>query len=232
VSYQRTRSENLPHGGDRARDAGVAPLPLWWSREFAGEPAEVGRARAWVSKLLPACDPLDELLIITSEFCTNAVAHTRSGLPGGRFTAEVTWSPQAARVIVGDQGSDEIPAAAANAGGPADDMEDGRGLLLVSAMSAAWGTVGDRRARWLWADVHWRSRGGPLPTTTVRGNDPRAHLAAAGHAGPGASTWYGEESTHWHAALPEAGGTLTAPSPAALGHMLAARCPSARITIG
>jgi serine/threonine-protein kinase RsbW len=207
----------------------VAPLPLWWSREFAGEPAEVGRARGWVGKLLPACDPLDELLIVTSELSTNAVAHTRSGQPGGRFTVEVTWSPQAVRVIVGDQGSDEVPATPADAAG-AEDLENGRGLLLVSALATAWGTVGDARARWLWGEVQWRSRGGPLPTTTINGNDPWVHLAAASRARPGASAWYSEQTTHWHAALPAAADVFAAPSPAALGHMLAARCPPARIT--
>src|SRR5882724_3475105 len=105
-------------------------LPLWWSRDFPGEPPRVGQARSWVAGLLPACDALDDLLIFASELATNAVTHTRSGQPGGRFTVEVTWSPQSARVVVGDQGSHEVPVSAAGNGNRAADLESGRGLLL------------------------------------------------------------------------------------------------------
>jgi len=69
-----------------------------------------------VADLLPACGPLDDLLLFASELATNATEHTRSGEPGGQFTVEVTWTPRKARVIVGDQDSDEIPASAATPG--------------------------------------------------------------------------------------------------------------------
>jgi hypothetical protein len=158
----------------------------------------------------------------------NAVMHTRSGEPGGWFTVEVTWSPTTARVVVGDLGSDEIPTSSA----PADDadLETGRGLLLIAAMSAAWGTAGDASARWLWADVDWRSRGGPLPTAPVD-NSTRQQFAAMRCAYPGTKAWYSTETSHWHATAPDATGaddTLTAPSPGALVSMLTARRPAAR----
>jgi serine/threonine-protein kinase RsbW len=206
----------------------ASPLPLWWSRPFRGEPFEVGRARSWIARLLPACEPLDDLLIFTSELAANAVTHTRSGKPGGWFAVEVTWSPRTARVVVGDQGSDEIPTS--NPGPPDDDadLETGRGLLLVAAMSAAWGTAGDAEARWLWADVDWRSRGGPLPTAPAD-NSAQRELAAMRCAHPSTSAWYSTDTGQWHATLPGAtstGGTLTAPSPGALASMLAARTPA------
>ncbi len=204
----------------------ASPLPLWWSRPFPGQPVQVGKARSWVAGLLPDCEPLDDLLIFTSELVTNAVTHTRSGEPGGLFTVEVTWSPKAARVVVGDQGSDEVPASAASPDDDdAADMEDGRGLLLIDALSAAWGTAGDAHARWLWADVDWRTRGGPLPTTQDE-NSARLQFAAMRCAHPGSEAWYASETGEWHATLPGAtgaGSTLTAPSPGALASMLAAR---------
>jgi hypothetical protein len=171
---------------------------------------------------------LDDLLVFTSELVTNAVTHTRSGEPGGWFTVEVTWAPKAARVVVGDQGSDEIPAS----GSPPDDadLETGRGLLLVEAMSAAWGTSGDANGRWLWADVDWRSRGGPLPTASSD-NSARQQFAAMRCAFPGTRAWYDAETGQWHAALPStsgADGTLSAPSPGSLVRMLIARMPATR----
>jgi anti-sigma regulatory factor (Ser/Thr protein kinase) len=201
----------------------TSPLPLWWSRDFPGEASQVGQARSWVAALLPACAPLDDLLLFASELAANTVTHTRSREPGGRFTIEVTWTPQAARVVVGDQGSDETPAS------PDDRdayLENGRGLLLIEMMAAAWGMAGDADARWLWADVHWRSRGGLLPTTPIAGEDAGTQLTALRSAYPGASAWYSEQSGHWHATLPgprDASDTLIAPSPAALTRMLAAR---------
>ena len=194
----------------------MSTLPLWWSRELDGEPPLVGRARSWVAELLPACAPLDDLLIFTSELATNAVTHTRSGHPGGRFTVEVTWSPQAARVVVGDQGSHEVPAIAASAGDQAAFLQSGRGLLLIDTLSAAWGIAGDATARWLWADVHWRSQGGPLPTAADGDSDAARHLATLHHAYPGTTPWYSPQSGQWHAILPgarDAPESLTAPRP-------------------
>jgi hypothetical protein len=174
---------------------------------------------------MPTCEPLDDLLIFTSELVTNAVTHTRSGEPGGWFTVEVTWSPKTARVVVGDQGSDETPARGV---GPSDeaDLETGRGLLLIEAMSAAWGAAGDADARWLWADVDWRSRGGPLPTASTD-NSAKLQFAAMYCAYPGTKTWYSPDTGQWHATPPSAAGagdTFTAPSPGALVGMLARSC--------
>ncbi len=209
----------------------AAQLPLWWSRDFPGEPRRVGQARSWVARLLPACDPLDDLLIFASELASNAVTHTRSGQHGGRFTIEVTWSPQAARVVVGDQGSDETPATVAKPDDQAAYLENGRGLLLIDAMSAAWGMAGDAGARWLWADVDWRSQGGPSPATISGNNPAEMQFDALRCAYPGITAWYRERPGEWCATLPtarDADDTLSAPSPTALSHLLAARYPAAR----
>ena len=134
--------QGIPREGHDAlqrRRQGDSPLPLWWSRGFPGELPLVGQARSWVAGLLPAGEPLDDLLAIASELAANAVKHTRSGDPGGRFTMDVTWSPDGARVVVGDQGSGDVPAIVASEGDDLADAVSGRGLLLVSVFSAAWG---------------------------------------------------------------------------------------------
>jgi serine/threonine-protein kinase RsbW len=206
----------------------ASPLPLWWWSGFPGEAPQVRQARSWIAKLLPACSPLDDLLIFTSELATNAVTHTRSGQPGGQFTVEVTWTPGKARVVVGDQGSDGVPATIA----VPRDQENGRGLMLIDMMSAAWGMAGDANARWLWADVNWHSQGGPMPTPSVGSNSIDTQFAPIYGVSSGTAAWYSEHTGAWHATPPGTQGAalLSAPSPLALAAMLAARYPAAGIT--
>ena len=83
---------------------------LWWARDFPGGEDQVRLARHWIEDLLPQCDPLADIVLLASELCTNAIVHTGSGQAGGRFTVDVEWAPQAARVVIGDQGSPTAPA--------------------------------------------------------------------------------------------------------------------------
>jgi serine/threonine-protein kinase RsbW len=175
---------------------------------------------------LPACDPLDSLVMIASELAANAVTHTRSGTAGGRFIVDVTWCPEAARVAVGDQGSDEVPEIAASAEEEAAYAENGRGLLVVEALSSSWGMAGDAEARWLWADVDWRLSGAAVLVVPSANSDAELGLARLSCAYPGTLTWYDELSREWCALLPQpqgVGDALHAPTPTALSHMLATR---------
>jgi serine/threonine-protein kinase RsbW len=204
----------------------TVPPTYWWSRGFPGEATEVRAVRAWMEGFLPACDALDDLLIIASELATNALTHTRSGEAGGRFTVDVAWWPESARVVVGDQGSDEVPETATPPEDKIADAESGRGLLLVGALSTAWGMAGNADARWLWADVPWLSRGGPLLATASGNQDAGLELSELSRAYPGTLAWFDEQTGEWTAKQPQSegtGDTLRAPSPTALSHMLAAR---------
>jgi anti-sigma regulatory factor (Ser/Thr protein kinase) len=201
----------------------AVPPAFWWSREFAGQKAQVHAVRAWVGGFLPACDALDDLILIATELATNAVTHTRSGGVGGRLTVDVTWSLDCARVVVGDQGSDEAPGCPGE--DQPDDAENGRGLLMVAALSSAWGLAGNAAARWVWADVPWVSRGGPLLETASGTRDPELTLAELNRGCPGTTASFDQQSGEWTALLPhpEGGDTVCAPSPTALIAMLAAR---------
>jgi serine/threonine-protein kinase RsbW len=208
----------------------AAPPLRRWSRVFPADVWQVRRARHWIQELFPPCDPLDALLEIVSELATNALRHTRSGLPGGWFGLDVLWSPDVVRVVVSDQGSAKTPAVIASA---AEDayLEGGRGLWLVQSLSLAWGTGGDARARWVWADVEWLPACGPL--LAARGDDPAVMAAAAGlrRRYPGAAVWFGEETQTWWAALPGASGAsdlINAGSATALDRKLAACYPAGR----
>jgi anti-sigma regulatory factor (Ser/Thr protein kinase) len=208
-----------------------APRPrvatAWWARDFAGEAGQVGEVRHWIADLLPECDPLADVLLLASELCANAVVHTHSGQAGGRFSVDVEWSPKLARVVVGDQGSLEIPVAGAGAAGTAWSEESGRGLWLVDAMADDWGTASAPEGRWVWFSVDWQARGGP--TLAVPGGADTAIVAIAALLAefPGTTAWWGHQTGTWRAALPGATGAslVSAPTPVRLCRALAGAYP-------
>ncbi|MGC5360447.1 ATP-binding protein [Streptomyces sp. DT24] len=92
-------------------------------------------------------DAREAALLIVSELVTNAVVHTASS----RVVCELRCLEGRLRIAVQDQGHQP--------GGPqlcrtADD-EHGRGLLLVDAMSSAWGSrdAGNGSGRIVWAEL-------------------------------------------------------------------------------
>lgn len=79
------------------------------------------------------------MLLCVSELATNALVH---GVPPGRgFRVRLYWERAGGRLRIEmhDSGAGAAPTARC----PAPDAEGGRGLLLVSALAAAWG-VGER----------------------------------------------------------------------------------------
>lgn len=97
------------------------------------------RCRAWRCE-----DRIDDALLVASELATNAALH--AGTP---YTVTVRRRVGAIRLDVFD-GSEQAPDLRESH----DDAEGGRGLYLVSAMSAAWGV--ERRAgggKLVWADL-------------------------------------------------------------------------------
>jgi two-component sensor histidine kinase len=92
-------------------------------------------------------------LLCVTELATNAMAHSHSGLPGGHFGVQIAIRAEEwVRVAVED------------AGGPweqhsiDDDAECGRGLQVVSALSAEMGIIGDGSGRTVWFRCPWKPR--------------------------------------------------------------------------
>lgn len=111
---------------------------------FAGDPASVPRARRFVTRELGQwhIDAVrDEAALVVTELAANAVDHAHSD-----FEVRLALTDRALRVEVLDNGHgtpDPRP--------PTAGSERGRGLLLVSAMSAAWGVddvVDDGKVVW------------------------------------------------------------------------------------
>jgi serine/threonine-protein kinase RsbW len=155
----------------------ITPKPTrpaaWWTRDFRGTRDQVIEVRHWLENLLPDCGPRADVLLLASELSTNAVVHSRSGEPGGRFSVDVEWTPALVRVVVGDEGSDKAPVVVVRTGNAPPLGESGRGLLLVDELANAWGTASRPQHRWVWADIAWQARGGPSPEAE-RGKDAAA----------------------------------------------------------
>jgi CheY-like chemotaxis protein/anti-sigma regulatory factor (Ser/Thr protein kinase) len=114
---------------------------------LSADTASPAAARRFVERTLEGWDVasvLDAALLVVSELVTNAVIHASSAavLRLGRTTTSI-------RIEVSDNGT----------GSPAphvatDDLESGRGLLLVAAVSAAWGVEATQNGgKLVWAEL-------------------------------------------------------------------------------
>lgn len=147
------RSPRLPGAGQ--------PGSLRW-RLAAADPAAIPVLRHWARTAValagsPA-DPDDTALAVT-EICSNAVAHG----PGGQILAGCWLWHGGARILACDAGSRSwLPAATPAAAGD----EHGRGLRMVAAVAARWGTFAMPGGRVVWCDLGRRC---PLPEAGLRG---------------------------------------------------------------
>jgi hypothetical protein len=137
-----------------------------WSRDYAGQPDQVARARAFLSSVLDGCPVAADAVLLMSEIAANACLHLDSRRPGGRFTVRADASEDGCvRVEVTDQGGPWEPAG---------DRIDGRGhgLDIVTAYADDWGRHGDPAAGWtVWFRLRW-----PAPVT----DGPRVPLPSPG----------------------------------------------------
>ncbi|MFD1120808.1 ATP-binding protein, partial [Sphaerisporangium aureirubrum] len=116
-----------------------------WHQTFPGKTDQVRAARLFVQAHLPHHPDAD---LIASELATNAVEHTRTGQPGGIFTATVKHHPDGTAYIeIADQGG---PTAF---GTRTPTREGGRGLHLVTALTTTWGVNGDAAGRIVWVQL-------------------------------------------------------------------------------
>jgi anti-sigma regulatory factor (Ser/Thr protein kinase) len=204
------------------------PLIAWWIRHFRGSADQVPEVRHWLEDLLPDCAARADVLLLASELCTNAIVHTRSGEAGGQFSVDIDWAPTLARVVIGDQGSANAPAIASRSGDAGLLGESRRGLLLVDDVADNWGTASRPNRRWVWADVDWQARGGPLPTAPGGLDAAIVSNTMIRKAFPGTSIWWGHQTKAWWAAVPgstNVHGLICAPTRDSLAQSLARTYP-------
>ncbi|MFJ2022457.1 ATP-binding protein [Streptomyces sp. NPDC087897] len=135
----------------RLMDLSPGAEALRYCFALPARPESVAGARELARTRLDAWDlgrdACEAAVLIVSELVTNAVVHTAST----RVVCELSRPGGRLRIAVQDQGHQP--------GGPrlrrSSDDEHGRGLLLVDAMSSAWGShdAGRASGRIVWAEL-------------------------------------------------------------------------------
>ncbi|GGL63536.1 hypothetical protein GCM10010129_04070 [Streptomyces fumigatiscleroticus] len=127
---------------------GMATRPLRESWTVWRVPEAVRHARRFTRRTLRVWNvprnAEDTVLLVVSELVTNALTHT-----DGRVRLDLTLVGGRLRVAVADT-SPRTPVKPAGLGWEATG---GRGILLVEAMSAAWGTVPVGGGKQVWSEI-------------------------------------------------------------------------------
>ncbi|WP_374205364.1 SpoIIE family protein phosphatase [Streptomyces sp. SP2-10] len=127
---------------------GMAVRPLRESWSVWRVPEAVRHARRFTRRTLRAWglprDTIEEALLVVSELVTNALVHT-----GGPVRLDMSLVNHRLRLAVADS-SPRSPVKPTSIGWEATG---GRGILLVEAVSAAWGTVPVSGGKQVWADL-------------------------------------------------------------------------------
>jgi serine/threonine-protein kinase RsbW len=144
--------EARPSAVDGPRRARPADNSRWrgpgW-RVFDARPGHGKHARDWIARITTwhGCpvDP-DDAALLVSELFTNALMH---GPRGGRVLVGYCLWPGGARIVVCDGGGATPP----RLRDPDEMDEGGRGLRVVDAVAAAWGSFRAGHAQAVWCDL-------------------------------------------------------------------------------
>ncbi len=110
-----------------------------------GRPESAAAARSFAAKCLAGYPAADEAVTALNELVSNAILHSRSGLPGGSLEVRLTVTAASVLAEVVDEGPLGPPPPVSR-----DPFaERGRGLMLVEALTRAWGSGGDG-LWWFW----------------------------------------------------------------------------------
>jgi anti-sigma regulatory factor (Ser/Thr protein kinase) len=126
----------------------AAAAPSVTAQVFPGDAGQVREARRFLAGVLDGCPAADDALLCVSELATNAVLHSRSGRPGGRFTVRATMQAGSARVEVADEGGRWRRERDG-------DGQNGRGLLIVGELASRWGREDGAGRRTVWFELDW-----------------------------------------------------------------------------
>jgi anti-sigma regulatory factor (Ser/Thr protein kinase) len=110
-------------------------------------PDAVMHARRFTARTLKSWgvpEERDVALLVVSELVTNAIAHTR-----GEVRLNLTLSADRLRIAV----NDASPRSPVKPGNVDWEATGGRGLLIVEAMTAAWGSVPLSGGKQVWAEI-------------------------------------------------------------------------------
>ena len=127
---------------------GMAVRPLRESWTVWRVPEAVGHARRFTRRTLRTWGvtppDTDAVLLVVSELVTNALVHT-----DGRVRLDLTLVHHRLRVAV----ADSSPRTPVKPAGISWEATGGRGILLVEAMAAEWGTVPVSGGKQVWSEI-------------------------------------------------------------------------------
>ncbi|MFG2633932.1 SpoIIE family protein phosphatase [Streptomyces sp. NPDC048362] len=127
---------------------GMAVRPLRESWTVWRVPEAVRHARRFTRRTLRTWgvhpDILDAALLVVSELVTNALVHT-----GGQVRLDLSLVGHRLRLAV----ADSSPRSPVKPTGLGWEATGGRGILLVEAVSEAWGTIPVSGGKQVWADL-------------------------------------------------------------------------------
>src|SRR5437763_9957550 len=110
-----------------------------------GRPEAAAGARDFAGKVLAGYPAAGDAIAALNEMVSNAVLHSRSGLPGGTLEVRLTVTAASVLAEVADAGPLGVPAVTSRE----SFAERGRGLVLVEALTRAWGSAGNG-VWWFW----------------------------------------------------------------------------------
>jgi len=110
-----------------------------------GRPEAAAGAREFARKALAGYPAADDAVLALSEMVSNAVLHSKSGRPGGTLEVRLTVTAASVLAEVVDDGPLGVPAVTSRE----TWAERGRGLVIVEALTRAWGSVGNG-VWWFW----------------------------------------------------------------------------------
>lgn len=124
-----------------------------------GVESSVADGRRFVRETLgPRHPAVERTALSVSELATNAIRHTPSG-HGGRITIGLVVGGDVVRAEVTNDGTTGTkPRIRRNS-----DAENGRGILIVDALAAAWGVIESSGTTTVWAEFRSVSWNLPRP---------------------------------------------------------------------
>ncbi|MFI6503707.1 ATP-binding protein [Nonomuraea typhae] len=113
----------------------VLPSIAAHTHNWPGTAESLGQCRAWVRQVLPVgCPRAADVVQVVAELTANAVMHSASGAPGGRYAVQVEVSPESVGVTVIDLGPVLVKAVRPLG-------EGGHGLAIVRELADGYDAV-------------------------------------------------------------------------------------------
>ena len=135
--------------------ASAAPSLRTASSTYPGTLDQIRRVRADLRRVLDDCPIADDVILCASELATNAALHSNSRYPGGTYTVCTEISPGShVRIEVEDDGGPWVESA--------PDATRGRGLNIIRALAADWGTCTTPDSRIVSARITWPDEDQPV----------------------------------------------------------------------